>query len=276
MHDSYVTLSYWQVAAAATLIVVNGLISLWLRLGLQRQLLVASVRMTVQLLLAGLILRWVFALNSIYAVLALVTLMTLIAGVSGVERTTRRYSGVWFNSVVSVWASSWLVTGIALIGIVHVDPWYHPQYAIPLLGMILGNTLSGISLGLDRFTNELEARRDEIETALALGATRWEAANSAVREAVRTGMIPTLNAMLVTGVVSLPGMMTGQLLSGVDPIEAVKYQLVIMFLIAAGTTLGTVSVVLLSFYRLFGEWHRLVLPTPQRNNSSPYSTGVTS
>jgi putative ABC transport system permease protein len=266
MGDSYLALSYWQVAAAALLIVINGAISVSLRLGLERQLAVASVRMTAQLLVIGLVLHWVFALDAVYAVLSLMVLMTLVAGGSAIERTQKRYSGIWFNSIVSVWASSWLVTGIALFGIVRAEPWYRPQYAVPLLGMILGNTLSGISLGLDRFTGDLETRRDEIETLLALGATRWEAANSAVREAVRTGMIPTLNAMMVTGIVSLPGMMTGQLLSGVDPIQAVKYQLVIMFLIAAGTALGTVAVVLLSFRRLFNERHQLILPTTQKRS----------
>jgi putative ABC transport system permease protein len=266
MGDSYLELSYWQVAAAALLIVINGLISLSLRLGLERQLAVASVRMTAQLLLIGLVLHWVFAFDAIYAVLSLMVLMTLVAGGSAVERTRNRYSGIWLNSIVSVWASSWLVTAFALFGIMRVAPWYRPQYAIPLLGMILGNTLSGISLGLDRFSGDLQVRRDEIETFLALGATRWEAANSAVREAVRTGMIPTLNAMMVTGIVSLPGMMTGQLLSGVDPIEAVKYQLVIMFLIAAGTALGTVAVVLLSFRCLFSERHQLILPAPTKSS----------
>lgn len=267
MGDSYLELSYWQVAGAALLIVINGLISLSLRLGLERQLAVAAIRMTVQLLLIGLVLHWVFELDAIYAVLALMTLMTLIAGGAAVERARSRYSGIWLNSIVSVWASSWLVTAFALFVIVRVAPWYRPQYAIPLLGMILGNTLSGISLGLDRFTGDLAARRDEIETHLALGATRWEAANSTVREAVCTGMIPTLNAMMVTGIVSLPGMMTGQLLSGVDPIQAVKYQLVIMFLIAAGTALGTVAVVLLSFRCLFTQRHQLVLPTATRRSS---------
>ena len=153
--------------------------------------------------------------------------------------------------------SSWLVTGVALFGILGVEPWYSPQYAIPLLGMMLGNTLNGISLGLDRFGSDLVGQRDQVETLLALGATRWEAAGPQVRQAVRTGMIPILNAMMVVGLVSLPGMMTGQILAGIDPIEAVKYQIIIMFMIASATALGTVSVVLLSYLRLFDHRHRL-------------------
>ncbi len=162
------------------------------------------------------------------------------------------------RSIAATWASSWLVAAIALGAIVRVHPWYRPQYAIPLLGMILGNTLNGVSLGLDRLGGELSGRRDQVESLLALGASRWEAVREPIRQAVRTGLIPTINAMMVVGIVSLPGMMTGQLLAGTSPVEAVKYQVVIMFLIASGTALGTVSVVLLSYRRLFNEDHQFL------------------
>ena len=93
--------------------------------------------------------------------------------------------------------------------------------------------------------------RDQVEAHLALGATRWEAARPLVQQAVRTGLIPTINAMMVVGIVSLPGMMTGQILAGADPVQAVKYQIVIMFLLASAAALGTVSVVLLSYSAAF-------------------------
>ena len=95
-----------------------------------------------------------------------------------------------------------------------------------------------------------------MEGLLALGATRWEAARDVVRAAIRTGLVPIMNAMMVVGLVSLPGMMTGQILSGVDPLDAVKYQIVILFLIAAATTLGVVSAVLLGYRRLFTASHQ--------------------
>ncbi len=258
MSAEYLQLSYVQVAAAALLIVVNGAISLALKLGLERRLLVAAVRTVVQLLLVGLVLQWVFALSRWYLVVALMGVMALVAGVAAVRRTDRRYPGIWLNAILSVWVSSWLITAAALFGIVDVDPWFSPQYAIPLLGMILGNTLNGISLGLDRLGEELTGRRGEVEGLLALGATRWEAARGPVRHAVRTGMVPIVNTMMVVGIVSLPGMMTGQLLAGVDPVEAVKYQVVIMFLIASGTALGTVGVVVLSYRRLFNPRHQFL------------------
>ncbi len=261
MNPAYIDLSAAQVAVAAALIVVNAGISLALRLGMERRLLVAAVRTVAQLVLMGLVLEWVFAARSWPVVAAMAVFMATVAGVAAVRRVGRRYPGIWLNSLVSMWASSWVIAAVAVGAIVRVDPWWEPQYAIPLLGMILGNTLNGISLGLDRLTEELTGKRDRVETLLALGATRWEAARDPVRAAVRTGMIPIVNSMMVVGIVSIPGMMTGQLLAGVEPLQAVEYQIVIMFLIASGTALGTVGVVLLGYRRLFNRRHQFLYGT---------------
>jgi putative ABC transport system permease protein len=258
MPKPYIELSYFQVALAALLILINGAIAVLLKLDLERRLLLAAFCTVAQLLLIGLVLEWVFRFDRWYVVLAMMTLMTTVAGVAAIQRTQIRYPGIRLRSVVATWTSSWLIAAMALFVIVRVRPWYTPQYAIPLLGMILGNTLNGVSLGLDRLGGELSAKRDQVEGLLALWATRWEAARQPIRQAVRTGLIPTINAMMVVGIVSLPGMMTGQLLAGTSPVEAVKYQVVIMFLIASGTALGTVSVVLLSYRRLFNEDHQFL------------------
>jgi putative ABC transport system permease protein len=251
-------LAAWQVALAVALVIASGAISLGLRLGLERRLAVASVRTVVQLLLVGYILEWIFATSDWITIVAVMVAMSLIAGLAAVSRAQRSYRGIRLDSILSMWLSSWVVTSVALFGIVQPEPWYKAQYAIPLLGMILGNTLNGIALGLDRLGEELDVKRGEVETLLALGATRWEAARTPIQEAVRTGMIPIINSMMVVGLVSLPGMMTGQMLAGALPLEAVKYQIVIMFLIAAGAALGTVSVVLLGYRRLFNHDHQFV------------------
>lgn len=256
MNSAYIDLTFVDVAIAASLILVNGVISVSFGLRLERRLLIAACRTLVQLLLIGYVLEWIFRRPTWYVVAGLMLMMTLIAGVAAVRRTDRRFPGIWVNSIVGVMASSWLVTTVALTAIVRPEHWYQPQYAIPLLGMILGNTLNGISLGLDRLGAELTEKRDQVELLLTLGATRWEAARDAVRQAVRTGMIPIVNSMMVVGLVSLPGMMTGQLLAGALPMGAVRYQIVIMFLIASGTALGTVGVVLLSYVRLFNANHQ--------------------
>jgi putative ABC transport system permease protein len=235
-----------------------------LRLGLEKKLFWASLRTIVQLVLIGFVLDWIFADRPWYCVVGMILLMTLMAGISAAKRSERRYQGVWFDSLVSMWASSWIVGAMGIFAVMQVPrqgesfAWYDPQYCIPLMGMILGNTLNGITLGWDRFGDELTHRRDQIETLLALGGTRWEAALGAIQNAVRTGMIPIINSMMVVGIVSLPGMMTGQMVTGMTPDQAVKYQIVIMFLIAVGTSLGTVMVVLLSYWRLFTPWHQFI------------------
>lgn len=257
--NGYVELTYFQISLAALLILVNGMVSIGLRLQLERSLLLASVRTTVQLLLVGLVLEWVFRLERWYIVLAIGAVMTLIAGLTAAGRNQRRYPGIWLNTVISIWASAWIVTSFALFAVMQdIEHWYDPQYAIPLLGMVLGNTLNGISVGLNTFTESLVTRRDQVEAQLALGASRWEAALAPIQHAIRTGMIPIINSMMVAGIVSLPGMMTGQIIAGMAPVEAVKYQVVIMFLIASATSLGTVSVVLLSFLQLFSSDHQFL------------------
>jgi len=258
MSADYIPLTPGQVAIAASLILISGAISLGLGLGLERRLALAAVRTIVQLLAIGFVLRWIFAESRWYLVLGLMTAMTLIAGLSAIGRTTRRYRWMWLDSILSIGLSAWLMTVVALVLILRVPTWYEPQYAIPLLGMILGNTLNGISLGTDRLGEELSSHRDEVDTLLALGGTRWEAARGPIREAVRTGMVPTINTMMVVGLVSLPGMMTGQILAGTSPLQAVLYQIVIMFLIAAGTSLGTLGMVLLTYCRVFTPDHQFV------------------
>ncbi len=258
MSQTLQNLSLWDVGIAALLIVVNGAVSVALKLDLERRLAWAAVRTIVQLLAIGYVLGWVFAYARWFVVLPLMILMTLVAGFAGAQRGLRTYAGQHADSIVSIWVSSWLVAAVGLFVVIRIHPWYEPQYAIPILGMILGNTLTGVSLGIERMMEELTARRDRVDMALALGATRWEAAQGPARQAVRAGMIPTLNQMAVVGVVSLPGMMTGQVLAGQSPLQAVRYQIVIMFLIAASSALGTVGAVLLTYRRLFSAEHRFL------------------
>ncbi len=255
MNAPYLAISWPSLLLAASLVLINGAVSLALRLGLEKKLAIAALRTVVQLLLIGMILEWVFAIDRWYVVLAILALMTLIAGRAAAGRGSIRYRGMGLDAIVSVSASSWLVTALGLFAVIRIDPWYRPQYAIPILGMILGNTLTGVSLGLERITEELSARRAQVETLLSLGATRWEAFRLPAQQAVRAGMMPVINAMTVVGLVSLPGMMTGQVLAGQAPGQAIRYQIVIMFLIAAASGLGTVAAVLLVYRRVFSRAH---------------------
>lgn len=246
-----------QLALAGSLVLVNGLLSLWLKLGLERKLAVASLRTVVQLSLVGYILAPIFAWERPEPVLALALVMIALAGRAAVKRSGRTYRGAQLTAfaalLLGAGATALLATGV----IVGAEPWWRPQYLIPLVGMMLGNTLTGVSLGLDRCLAELDERRDRVEGRLAMGATWWEAARPVASEALRAGMIPILNSMSVVGLVTLPGMMTGQILSGTDPTLASRYQILIMFLIAAATALGTAAAVLVSTRAIFDDQHRL-------------------
>jgi putative ABC transport system permease protein len=258
---SYITLDYWELAVASLLVLIDAGLSIVFGLRIHRSLLIAAIRMTVQLALVGLVLTALFAVVSpLWAGLAAVV-MIFFAGQEVVQRQERRLTGWWSYGLgtICMMMASILVTTFALLTAVRPNPLYDPRYAIPLLGMILGNCMTGIALGLDTLTTGLMNRRATIEARLMLGATKWEGAAPVTRDALRSALMPTINSMSATGLVSLPGMMTGQILSGVPPVEAVKYQILVMFLIAGGTGFGAVAAVLGSVYRLTDSRHRLRL-----------------
>jgi len=256
-----ITLSALDLALAAILVLSVALISWRLRLGNGRQILLAATRTTLQLLLIGLVLKALFAASHPGWVALMALVMLLAAGREVMARQRRRFSGIWGYSLgtISMFISSFSITTLALLVVVGPQPWYDPRYAIPLLGMLLGNTMNGISLGIDNLTRNAWDQRPVIEARLSLGMTWSQAVDEVRRDSIRVGMIPIINAMAIAGLVSLPGMMTGQILAGALPMDAVKYQILIMFLIAGGTGLGTISAVLLGCRRLFDERERLRL-----------------
>ncbi|MDY6942253.1 MAG: iron export ABC transporter permease subunit FetB [Pseudomonadota bacterium] len=265
-----IQLSAWDLAISASLIGILALLSVSLQLRVARELLVAAGRMIAQLLLVGLVLKALFSYVSLWLVGAVSLVMLAVAGYEVMQRQTRPFRGVWGYGMgtASMFASSFTLTIFALLVPVSATPWYHPQYAIPLLGMILGNTMNGISLALDRVTQSCWDQRETIEQRLMLGQTGSQALAEIRRYSIRSGLIPIINAMAVAGIVSLPGMMTGQILAGAPPEEAVKYQILIMFLIAGGSGLGTLVSVQLSVRRLFDQRDRLRLERLRLPSSS--------
>jgi putative ABC transport system permease protein len=258
---SYIPLTYWKLAAASIFVFIDAGLSIIFGLKIHRSLLVAAIRMSVQLALVGLVLTTLFAIVSPLWTGITALAMVLFAGHEAAQRQERRLFGWWSYGLGTgcMMMSSVLVTVFALMTALRPNPWYDPRYAIPLLGMILGNCMTGVGLGLNTLTTSLVSRRASVEAQLMLGATRQVAAAPVTREALRSALMPTINSMSATGVVSLPGMMTGQILGGVPPVEAVKYQIFVMFLIAGGTGLGAVTAVLGGVYRLTDRRHRLRL-----------------
>nr|WP_155448129.1 iron export ABC transporter permease subunit FetB [Allochromatium palmeri] len=258
---SLIELSPWDLSLASLLVLLLAGLSWRLRLGVERRVLIAAVRSAVQLTLVGLVLKLLFAQTSLPLIGLMALVMLSVAGFEVMQRQTRRFGGLWGYGIgaLSMFLSSFSVTLLALTVVIGVDPWYQPQYLIPLLGMLLGNTMSGVAIALDNLTRHAWDARGQIEARLLAGQDWEQAVEHIRREALRSGLIPIINAMGTAGLVSLPGMMTGQILAGSPPMEAAKYQLLIMFLIAAGTGLGSMAAVWMGSRRLFDERQRLRL-----------------
>jgi putative ABC transport system permease protein len=151
--------------------------------------------------------------------------------------------------ILNVALITFTVTGAVL----RISPWYDARYVLPFAGMVLGNSLNGIALALERFFADVRARESEVVVSLTLGATLWEACRPCARAAIRAGLIPTLNSMSAVGLVFIPGMMTGHVLAGTDPMVAAGYQIIVMFMLAAACATGCVVAVLLAFRLTFGR-----------------------
>ena len=247
MHE----VSWGDLGIASVLVFAAVLVSMWLRLSLTKQIAVAALRTVLQLSAIGMMLKYVFQTEHPLWISLIALVMTLVAGRAAAGRSRYGYRGQGVDALIAVWVTSWVVAMIGLFGVLHVHPWYKAQYVIPILGMILGNTLTSVALTFDRLTQALAEKRGQIEMLLSLGATPWEAYQDVARQSVKAGMLPTINSMSVVGIVSLPGMMTGQILAGGAPEQAVRYQIVIMFFMCAAAALGGILATWRVFRRFF-------------------------
>lgn len=261
MSTQVISLTPGDLAIAASLIVFDAVLSLAFKLGLHWRIGIASVRMVVQLTAIGFVLKFIFALNNPAVTLMLILVMVLVAARETAARPERRFKGQTTLAIgaASV-ASATLVTALfALTTALRPHPWYDPRYAVPLAGILLGNILNATSLSLDSLLGSIARERPAVEARLNLGAGYWEAATPFVRDAIRRGLVPIINQMSAAGVVTLPGIMTGQILAGLDPIEAVKYQILLMFLLAGGSGLAAAGAAYLAALGLTDERQRLRL-----------------
>ncbi len=258
---SPIVLTPTDLALAALLVVLDAVISVVLRLQLHRQVLWAGLRMVVQLVAVGYLLRFVFALNSPLATFAVVMLMSLIAAREIATRPARRFKGLAGHllSAASVLLAIFVTAGLALATAIRPQPWYDPRYAIPLAGIILGSVLNAGSLTFDGLLGGVRRERGAIEAQLGLGVPFQKAMGPLLRESLRRGLMPVINQMSAAGIITLPGIMTGQILAGLDPVEAVKYQILLMFLLAGASGLASLAIAWLTVTRLTDERQRLRL-----------------
>lgn len=249
-----------DIAWAASLLVVDGALSLWLRLRFHRALAVATLRMVVQLVAAGYLLRYVFTEHVPWLTAAVVLAMSLVAVREVAARPARRLAGgnIWV-ALPNVLGVVMLTTAFALMTAIRPEPWYDPRYAIPLVGILLGSILNAGSIAMMGVLDNVAFRREAIEARLMLGRTYREAAAPMVNQAIRNAMVPVINQMAAAGIITLPGTMTGQMLAGADPVEAVKYQILLLILLAGSSCLAAVGTAFLAASRLTDNRERLRL-----------------
>lgn len=249
---SWYTLPYAALPLAACLAILAAR-----RLGQVQLLLVAMARLIVQILILGLILGWLFRARNPWLV-GLVVLVMLLASAQTVSVRHRR--GDWalraeaFISMCFALAVVILVTTRLAL---RVDPWYDPRVLIPLVGMVLGNSVNGVTLAAERLQSDLRAERDLVELRLSLGATARAAALPVLRAAIRAGLTPTINKMMITGVVAIPGMTTGQLLAGANVASALRYQVLVYLGITSMVGLSTLALIWFRMRRYFTPAHQL-------------------
>lgn len=256
-----VLLGPMDLAMGAILLVASSLLSIRLALGVQRPLLVAAARMMAQLVLVGLVLDKVLASSSAWLT-ALVVLVMLAAATHAVQaRQQRGFAGRWALGLSGavVGAITLGVTLLALNTALRPEPWHDARHLIPLTGIVLGAVMNAASLSLHDLFESVRRERPAIEARLALGHTRAQAFQSLARRAVLTGIMPNINQMTAAGIITLPGIMTGQILAGMDPLEAAKYQILLMLLLASGGLLASIAAIRLAIWRLSDARDRLRL-----------------
>lgn len=254
-------ISTTDLAICSALVLALALLNLRHSPDLAKGLVIGMVRLILQLSLIAIVLKTVFEHASLWSTVLISVVMMLLAGREVAARQQTKLAQGWTLSIsiFAMTSTSTLLILLALLALVQPAPWYTPQYAIALLGMILGNTLNSVSLSMDRLVDSARLSRTAIEAQLMLGASRKAAIAPLVRQAMHSGMMPSINGMAAAGIVSLPGMMTGQILAGASPETAVRYQILIFLLIVAGAAMGAWLATRLTVWRLFDERDRLRL-----------------
>ena len=258
--DSFQELDLIDLGWALGMMAIAIGLSSWQKLGLESQLVIATGRTILQLLGVGYVLAIVFALNSPWPVLAILIVMLTIAAVVARNRISKKMPQLLLVVAGSILASTAITLSYTTLLVIRPTSWYDPQYLIPLAGIVLGNAMNGAAIAGERFFSTISTSQLEIETHLSLGATPQQAITEYRKEAIKAGLIPTINAMMVVGIVTLPGIITGQLLSGVDPLNAAAYQILIMFMLAFANLMTTLLVTQGLYQQFFNQDAQLRLP----------------
>lgn len=257
MSEAIIDLSLWDLVTVYSLLLMSIGLAHLLKAGQSRDIFWSGLRMFVQLLLVGYVLHLVFALETALPVLLILIIMMGFAVQTIGARVKVKMPSFYRVVGTAIFFGCGGMTFFFCTLVIGLTPWYDPRYLIPLAGMVIGNSMTGASLAVERLGAEFRERREEVETALCLGSSVQLAAEPAVSSAFRAALIPSVNAMAAMGLVFLPGMMTGQILSGTAPLIAVKYQIAIMCVITGSVALTTFLILRLGYRSYFTPFQSL-------------------
>jgi len=230
------------------------LLSVWQRIGLQKDILIGTVRAAIQLIAVGYILQAIFELKSWIYIAAMISVMITVATLNA-RKKGKGFQGIGWRIAFAITSTEILTMGL-LLSLKIIDP--SPRYVIPISGMIIGNGMVVSGLFLNRLRSEIETRREEIKVYLGLGATSKQAISHVMRNTVKASMLPTIDGMKTVGLVQLPGMMTGMIVAGADPIEAVRYQILIMYSFTSSAAITAIFLGILTHSLLFTKTHQFI------------------
>lgn len=253
MMGGTVDIGWLELACASLFMSVAAFVSWKLELGQTRRIAVATVRCFLQLLAMGLVLQFVFANQTWWMVCGLIAVMLGAATQIATSRVKSEVPGLRASVFVSLLTSSLAVAAVVVEGVLHADPWYNATQAVPLCGMIVSNAMTAIAVAVDRLFADMDARADEMFTLVALGASPYEAARPSLVASIGAGLTPLLASMSAAGIVALPGMMSGQILAGADPLVAAKYQVVVLLMISASNIVAIVLACFLLYRKRFAR-----------------------
>ncbi|MCA9773866.1 MAG: iron export ABC transporter permease subunit FetB [Myxococcales bacterium] len=256
MEGAGASLTWWGLSLCYVLVLVVMGLSIRERYGIEREIFWSSLRAAAQLVAMGYAIHWIFQVEGLWFSLVVLTVMALYGGRVSAARGRGVPEAGRIAGIAVVAASAFTVGTLVLLGVIRPEA----RYVLPLGGMIVGSAMNGSSLALNRLRGELELRVREVEGALALGLSGREAARPARREAVLAATIPAVDSLKTVGVIHLPGMMSGMIIAGASPIEAIQYQLVVLYMLLAAKCLGALFAATLASRNFFNEAEQLHMP----------------
>lgn len=256
--DNVMQLGMWQMVAAYVFVVVVMIIVKLRNISREKEIIISSLRMTLQLILTGYLLVYIFEAPSALTTIVILAVMEVFAIYNIIKRTKEKLlKGLKYAIAVSMLLGTVSCLFYFLLVVVQISPWYYPQYVIPIAGMLIGNSMTGVSLGVSRLVDGMRSERHLVEGALMLGATPKMAAKNIADKAFDAAILPTINSMVGMGIVFLPGMMTGQILSGTSPVTAISYQIAIMLGILGSVALTVIVFIQLGYRSFFNDRDQL-------------------